>query len=82
MHHKVTRMFRQLSLTIGPCLLLGVAIAAAMGVALLFCYILLWGAVIGTVIWLGLAIRRSFLNRHRPTTQTANRIIEHDSHHP
>jgi Na+-transporting methylmalonyl-CoA/oxaloacetate decarboxylase gamma subunit len=81
MHHKVTRIFRQLSLTIGPCILLGIAIAVALGVALVFYYLLIWGAVIGAVICLGLVIRRSFFNSHRTTTQTVSRTIDHDDHY-
>lgn len=81
MHHKLTRIFRQLRHNLGPCILLGIAIATTIGISLLFFYLLVWGVLIGSVICLYLVIKQYFFKSAPPHQRVSNRIINHENGH-
>lgn len=73
------KIFRSLN----PFLICGITIAALMALLFLFSYILIWGIIIGAVLWMFFLIKQFLF----PTTskvvikrETKGRIIEHEDH--
>lgn len=65
-----------------PFLIAGVAIALFFGLLFMFSYVLVWGLIIGGILWLVTAIKQ-FLFPNNPTKpevihKNNGRIIEHD----
>lgn len=59
-----------------PFIILGVAIAFAIGLFIFFSYVLVWGIIIGSGIWLIMMISNYFFPKTPP--EKSGRIIEHD----
>ena len=78
MSHSFSRIIRQALQGIGPCLLLGVAIACTICLFILFSYILLWGILIGIMLWLIALVRRSFFSKKAPFKHQPGRVIDHE----
>ncbi len=80
MHNKLRATFRQLL----PFLAIGVSIVLAVGLLILSFHILVWGAIIGGILWLALQIKKYLFpqNPQPPITPSkgdeTHRIIEHD----
>jgi hypothetical protein len=73
MNNKLQELLEQLI----PYILLGIAIALIVGLFIMLSYVLIWGIVIGGVIWLVMAIKNLLF----PTVKIDNkkgRVIEHD----
>lgn len=78
MNDKLQRIFRQLLINIVPFIVLGIAIACILGLFILSYYVLIWGLMIGFILWLCAQIKRYFLSTQPPTKKHKGRIIEHD----
>ncbi len=78
MNHSFSRMARQVLQGIGPCLLLGVAIAGTIGLFILFSYVLLWGMLIGTILWVSALIHRAIFSKQSPHKNQPGRVIDHE----
>ncbi|HHF7372834.1 hypothetical protein [Legionella bozemanae] len=65
-----------------PFLVAGVAIALFFGLLFMFSYVLIWGLLIGGVLWLITAIKQYLFpdksNKTEVTHKNQGRIIEHD----
>jgi hypothetical protein len=65
-----------------PFLVAGVAIALFFGLLFMFSYVLVWGLLIGGVLWLITAIKQYLFPDKSTKTEVINknqgRIIEHD----
>ena len=79
MNDKLQRIFRQLLINIGPYIILGIAIACIMGLFILSYYMLLWGLMIGFILWLCALFKRYFLSEQPPAKKNKGRIIDHDT---
>jgi len=68
--------------SLAPYLVLGIAIALCVGLFILFSYLILWGLVLGGVIWLIDFFRRFFFSpKPKKKPETQGRVIEHDEQH-
>ncbi|STX30018.1 Uncharacterised protein [Legionella beliardensis] len=63
--------------TLIPFLIIGIAIAMLVGLLIMFSYILVWGILIGGILWLA-SIVKNFLFPKRVISKTDGRIIEHN----
>lgn len=61
-----------------PFVLIGVFIAVAMALLIIFSYLLIWGILIGGIIALVALIRNYFFMKKTKTA--SGRIIEHEDH--
>lgn len=63
-----------------PFLILGVAIALIIGLFIMFSYVLVWGLLIGGVLWAISAIKTLIFSSpgNNIPTKTKGRIIEHN----
>ncbi|WP_133128341.1 hypothetical protein [Legionella nagasakiensis] len=59
-----------------PFIMLGIAIAFAVGLLIMFFYVVVWGIIIGGFIWLVVFIKNYFFHRQSPKN-SEGRIIEH-----
>lgn len=75
---KLQRFFQQLLLTLGPFILLGIAIAFIIGVFILSWYILLLGLTIGFCLWLYTLVKRYFFQKRSLQKNHKGRVIDHD----
>jgi hypothetical protein len=67
--------------TLGPFIIAGIAIALFVGLLFMFSYVIIWGLMIGGILWLISVIKELILPK--PTKSTAmkknsGRIIEHN----
>ncbi|WP_454785627.1 hypothetical protein [Legionella sp. WA2024007413] len=65
-----------------PFLIAGVAIALFFGLLFMFSYVLIWGLLIGGILWI-IATIKQYLFPNNPakteiTTKSQGRIIDHD----
>ncbi|WP_133130410.1 hypothetical protein [Legionella yabuuchiae] len=60
-----------------PFIILGIGIALAIGLLIMFSYVLVWGIVIGGIIWLVYFVKSYFFPSHSPKKKNG-RIIEHN----
>ena len=73
MNKKIQELFQQLP----PFMMLGVGIAFFIALMIMFFYVLIWGAIIGGIIWVGFVIKNAlFPKKAKPKSK--GRIIEHD----
>ena len=56
-------------------LVIGVAIAFTAALFILFFYVLMWGAIIGGIIWLVFVVKNYFFPK-KPPSQHKGRIID------
>lgn len=68
--------WQQMLQSIAPFFMLGLAIAAVLGLLIMFSWILLWGFVIGSVLWLVATIKR-FIFPSQKNKTSHGRIIEY-----
>ncbi len=63
-----------------PFILIGVSIALAIGIFIVFSYVLLWGIVIGGILWGANSLIQYFrnTNANSRTPVKKGRIIDHD----
>ncbi|PWY57551.1 hypothetical protein DGG96_00165 [Legionella qingyii] len=65
-----------------PFLIAGVAIALFFGLLFMFSYVLIWGLIIGGILWIITTIKQylfpSSPDKTEVTTKSQGRIIEHD----
>ena len=58
-------------------MMLGFGIAFSIALILMFFYVLIWGVIIGGIIWVGFVIKNAlFPKKDKPARK--GRIIEHD----
>ncbi|MDP1602165.1 MAG: hypothetical protein Q8M03_02785 [Legionella sp.] len=69
--------FQQMLQTLIPFLLIGVALSLIVGLVIMFSYVLLWGILIGGVLWI-ISVIKNFLFPTKALTKTEGRIIEHN----
>ena len=73
MSKKIQELFQQLP----PFMMLGVGIAFFIALMIMFFYVLIWGAIIGGIIWVGFVIKNALFPK-KEKTESSGRIIEHD----
>ena len=61
-----------------PFLIIGVAIALLIGVFIMLSYALVWGLLIGAILW-GIVRIKAFFKKPSAEEKTSGRIIEHDN---
>ncbi|KTD23011.1 hypothetical protein [Legionella londiniensis] len=69
--------FQQLLEQLIPFIVLGIGIALAIGLLIMFSYVLVWGVLIGGVIWLVYFIKNYFFPGPSEN-QKKGRVIEHE----
>lgn len=79
MYEKLQRLFG----TVLPYLVLGIAVALILGLFIMLSYVLLWGIMIGGILWAVAAIKKyvaSITGKDTPIvkSQKRGRTIEHD----
>lgn len=74
MNHKIQRIFAQLF----PYVLVGIAISMAVGILIMLSCILMWGLIIGGVLWVGTLIKQALFPSEQPQQEGKGRIIEHN----
>lgn len=72
MQEKIQRALEQFF----PLMIIGIAIALLIGVLVMLSYVLLWGVVIGAILWVAMLIKETWFTQH--TKPKSPRIIEHD----
>ena len=60
-----------------PFIMLGIAVALLVGLIVVFSYILLWGMLIGVILWIGASIKEYFFPSKSNMTIRRGRIIEY-----
>lgn len=75
MNNKLQKYFENLI----PFLILGIFIAISISLLFVFSYILVWGLLIGGVIWVVMTTLQFFFKKDKtPPPKKKGRIIEHD----
>lgn len=74
MNDKFERLLQQII----PFLIAGIAIALVIGLFIMFSYVLVWGLIIGGVLWLVYFIKNLLFPGPKDETSTKGRIIEHN----
>lgn len=68
---------KKLMQTLLPFLIFGVAVATLIGFFILFSYVLVWGLIIGAVLWLGYSVK-NYLFPPRSISKPSGRVIDQD----
>ena len=74
----MNKTFKSLLEQLFPFLILGTAIALIVGIFIMFSYVLIWGIIIGAVLWLIYVIKNALFPNEVSTNDKKGRIIEHD----
>lgn len=75
MSQPLKHFFQQLP----PFILIGIAIALAVGIFIVFSYVLVWGLVIGGILWGINSLVQYFQRQTQPEPRrTKGRVIDHD----
>lgn len=65
-----------------PFIIAGIAIALFVGLLFMFSYVVIWGLIIGAILWLITLIKQFIIPNSTPKSKTSSqstgRIIEHD----
>ena len=61
-----------------PFLILGIAIALMVGLLVVFSYVVLWGLLLGGILWCITSISRYFTSQPKRPSKEKGRVIEHD----
>lgn len=77
----MNKKLQQLLEQIIPFIILGIAIAFAIGLFVMFSYVLVWGILIGGVFWLISLVKNFFAPKKKHPSSKKGRIIEHDDNH-
>ena len=78
MNDRLQRIFGQALNALGPFILLGIVIACAIGLFILSYYVLLWGMMIGFILWVFALIKRALSANNTTIKKSKGRIIDHD----
>lgn len=78
MKDKLQRMLQKLLITLGPFIILGIAITCIIGLFILSWYILLWGFMFGFFLWAYARIRRFLFQKKSSQTKHKGRVIDHE----
>ena len=73
MKQKLDRFIEQLP----SFIILGIGISLVVGILIMFSYVVVWGVLLGGVIWLGVVIKSYLFPDNKPKHHK-NRIIEHE----
>jgi hypothetical protein len=79
MNDRIFRLIQQFRYHFAPFIILGISIACLLGILILFCHLIFWGLVIGTVLWIIMQVRQYLCSQKTPVEQHQGRII--DAHH-
>lgn len=77
-------LIKQFLQQLPPFIILGISIALAVGVFILFSYVLLWGILIGAILWGGNLLVQYFKSSNTMSNKSdikktsQGRIIDHD----
>jgi len=61
-----------------PFILLGISIALAVGIVIVFSYVLIWGFLIGAILWGANLLVQYFKPSNTTRKPSSGRIIDHD----
>ena len=61
-----------------PFIVLGIAIALLIGVFIMLSYVVLWGIVLGVIVWLAVSIKHYFFPPKKTLVKHKGQIIEHE----
>ncbi len=75
---KLQRIFKPLLITLPPFIMLGIVIACFIGLIIISWYILIWGFMIGFVLWLIALAQRYLFSEKSPAGNHKGRVIDHD----
>ena len=79
MNSKLQRIYTQLF----PFIIIGTAIAIVVGLLIMLSCILVWGIIIGVIIWVATLIKKALFSPEQPIPiqkpKQKGRIIEHDN---
>ena len=78
MNDKLQFIFRQLLITLGPFIMIGITIAFIIGLIILSWYVLLWGLMIGLFLWACAFVKRYFFAVRPSETKHKGQIIDHE----
>ncbi|KTD64660.1 hypothetical protein [Legionella spiritensis] len=73
MNDNLKKMFENLI----PFLLLGIAVALLVGLFIMFSYVLIWGIIIGGILW-AVSIVKEYVFPSKSKKNTQGRVIEHE----
>lgn len=79
MNDKLRHVLGRALFALGPYIMIGVIIACVIGLFILSYYILLWGFLIGFILW-AYALIKHYLFSKQPVKKTKGRIIDHEKH--
>ncbi|ASQ44923.1 hypothetical protein [Legionella clemsonensis] len=74
MNDKIEHFIQQLV----PFLIAGIAIALVIGLFILFSYVLVWGLIIGAILWVVFFIKRLLFSSKKIENPAKGRVIEHN----
>ena len=60
-----------------PFMIIGIGIALVIGFLFMFFYVVIWGVLIGGVLWI-VAMAKQYFFPNEPVKKEQGRIIEHD----
>jgi hypothetical protein len=62
-----------------PFIILGITLAFAVGLLIMFSYLLIWGLAIGATLWVIVSIKNYLFPKQSPSSKSdGGRIIEHE----
>ena len=73
--------FQRIIEQIIPFIILGITLAFAVGLFIMFSYLLVWGLAIGATLWVIFTVKNYLFPKHpspQAPDQSEGRIIEHD----
>ena len=79
MNDKLQSIFKQALIALGPYIILGIIITCAIALLILSYYVLLWGVLIGFVLWTFALLRRQFSSTQNINKNNKGRVIDHDN---
>ena len=74
MNHKLQNILGQLL----PLILIGISIVITIGLLILFSYALIWGSLIGIILWVVLVLKHKFFPENSQGKQHIGQTIEHN----
>lgn len=77
----MTQTLRQLLRQLPPFILVGVVLAFAIALFVVFSYVLLWGLLVGSLLWLVSAIFQYVTQTSQQKKTQNGRIIDIEIHH-
>ncbi|KTD07404.1 hypothetical protein [Legionella jamestowniensis] len=74
MNEKIEHLIQQLV----PFLIAGIAIALVIGLFIMFSYVLVWGLIIGAILWVASFIKNLLFSSKEIENPKKGRVIEHN----